>query len=214
MFRFHPLGEIADVTGESARFLGECGLSLGELRLLRSGLGRALDVTLSGNQLREPPQKLPHLLLFARQPLVAIPRLQQCEQFAQRVERVALAGACLEQLPLLEQLHDRVEAVAHLRIPRLFKDAAQQRGPPRIAGGQQVGKPQECLFKVAKLLRQFLLARGQATGRRRSLHRRLRGRILRSRCSPAPRGHHQEKAQRDHQPAPIDEIPIHKIRRC
>ena len=196
MFWLHAFREIADVARETASLLGECRLSFGELRLPRTSLGRSLHVALPRDELRNPPQKLPHLLLVARQPLVGIPRLQQREQFAEFVERGRLAAARLEQLALLQKLHDHVEAVAHLSIPRLFEHAPQQRGPPWIAGGQQVGQPEERLFEVAKLLRQLLLAGGQAAPHR------FRGRLFHGAYHPTPSADQREKAQRNPQPAP------------
>ena len=157
----HPFGERADVAGEPLRLLGKCRLPFSQLGFPRPRLGRALDIPLTGDQLGEPPEKLPNLFLLAGPPFVGVARLQQREQFAEFVERAGLAGAGLEQLPLLEQPHDRVETVAHLRIPRLLEHAPQQRGPPRIARRQQVGESQKSLFELAKLLRQLLLPSGE-----------------------------------------------------
>ena len=107
-----------------------------------------------------------------------------------------MAGASLEQLSLLEQLHDRVETVAHLGIPRLLEHAPKQGCPSRIARRQQVSEPQECLFKIAKLLRHLLLPGGETTALRGFLgHRRGDG-LVRGLHRSADHGQETDRRQK------------------
>ena len=129
-----------------------------ELRLAGAGFGRSLDVTLFRDQLRDPRQELLHLLLRVGELTVGIPRLEEREQLAKLLDRRGLRRARLEELPLLEQLHDRVEPSAHLLIASLLEHTPQHRGPARVARREEIGEAEERLLELAVLGEELLLA--------------------------------------------------------
>ena len=92
---------------------------------------------------------------------VGIPCLEEREQFPQLFDRRSLRGARLEQLSLLEELHDRVQTPPHLLVAGLLEDAAEDGRPTGIARGEDVRQAEKGLLQVAVLGEQLLLARRQ-----------------------------------------------------
>ena len=157
----HPLREAVDLAGKRLSLLRERLLPLGELLGIGAGLGRAFDIALPRDRLRKPGQKLLHFLLRVGELPAAVAGLEQIEQLPQLLERRGLPGSRLEQLPLLEELHDQVEPIADFLLAGLLEDAPEQRRPPRVARGEQIGQPQKRLLQLVELLHDRLLARGE-----------------------------------------------------
>lgn len=91
-------------------------------------------------------------------------------RLAELLDRRGLRRPCLQQLSLLEELHDRVEPPADLLVARLFEHPSQHGGPARVTRRKKIGEPQKSFFQFAVLGEELLLTGGEG------------GRILPRRC--------------------------------
>ena len=194
----HPLGKPAEVAGEVRGLRGEGVLPIEELRLARACFGRPLDVTLFRDQLRDPRQELLHLLLRVGEVTVGIPRLEEREQLAELLDRRGLRRARLEELSLLEQLHDRVEPSAHLLIAGLLEHTPQHRGPARVARREEIGEAEKRLLEFAVLGEELLLAARE--------DRRILPGAWRRRAARGPTGLFLGKRRQGQEPAEDEQV--------
>ncbi len=68
-------------------------------------------------------------------------------------------------MPLVEQVGQGVEPVGQLGFPGLFEGGAEGCRPARVAGGKQIGQPQERRLKLAHLAADEPLAGGEFSDR-------------------------------------------------
>ena len=92
---------------------------------------------------------------------IGVSRLEEREELAELLDRRGLRRPCLQQLSLLEKLHDRVEPPADLLVARLFEHASQHRGPARVARREKISQPQKSFFQFTVLGEELLLTGGE-----------------------------------------------------
>ena len=160
--RLQAFGKATDVTGQITRLLGKHLLPRRQPFLaIAAKLGGPLEPALLGDQLRHPRDKLPHFFFRAGEALLGIAGLEQRQKLFHAIDGIRLTAARLQELVLLQQRHDRVESITHLRLASLGKHAPQERRPPRVAAGQKISQPEERPLEISKLLEQLLLTHRQ-----------------------------------------------------
>ena len=152
---------VLDVLGQSAGFLGEFSLLVGEAFGVVAAVGAALDVLLLLDDPVEFLEIFADAFFFFFQAFRAVLAHQQFEQRAQvQIDRVLVLDG-MGKLILAQYIHELLEPDGDQFVLALGDRLSQQGGAAGIGRGGEFGHPQQHVFEMFVLLGDAPLLEGE-----------------------------------------------------